>query len=160
MRRFASGAISTAPPPRTFPDVSRCRESRPQRTRPSRLKTRGLMPGRVRTFSGHSRAAGRLSRFATVIRRPPMFRLSRRVVAKQMKRLLPILFLTLLTQAVPLPQELATASIEGTVVRIGTGEILSKASVELVSVGAPGSFSTTTESDGRFYFPNVPAGTY
>ena len=77
-----------------------------------------------------------------------------------MKRLLPILFLTLLTQAVPLPQELATASIEGTVVRIGTGEILSKASVELVSVGAPGSFSTTTESDGRFYFPNVPAGTY
>ncbi|HZI51997.1 MAG TPA: carboxypeptidase regulatory-like domain-containing protein [Terriglobia bacterium] len=78
-----------------------------------------------------------------------------------MKKLLPILFVSLLAQGVPVQQQaIPTASIEGTVVRIGTGETLSKASVELVSVGPPGTFSTTTESDGRFYFPNIPAGTY
>jgi hypothetical protein len=78
-----------------------------------------------------------------------------------MKRILPIIFLTLLVQSAPLQQEgTATATIEGTVVRIGTNEILSKASVELVRVGVPGSLTTTTESDGRFYFPNIPPGTY
>jgi hypothetical protein len=78
-----------------------------------------------------------------------------------MKRILPIIFLTLLVQSAPLQQEgTATSSIEGTVVRIGTNEVLSKATVELVRVGVPGSLTTTTESDGRFYFPNIPSGTY
>ena len=56
-----------------------------------------------------------------------------------MKRILPILFLTLLAQSAPFQQQgAATSTIEGTVVRIGTGEVLSKASVELVRVGASG----------------------
>jgi len=78
-----------------------------------------------------------------------------------MKRIFPILFLTLMAQSAPLRQEVTTsASIEGMVVRLGTNEVLSKASVELVRVGVSGSLSTTTESDGRFYFPNSPPGTY
>ena len=58
------------------------------------------------------------------------------------------------------PAPAATAGIEGVIVRFGTGEVLSKSSVELVSSGVSGSRSTTTEADGRFYFPNIEPGTY
>jgi len=83
-----------------------------------------------------------------------------------MKKVIPILFLTLLAQSAVLQQPalqtppVANAGLEGTVVRFGTRDVLSKSSVELVSVGVPGSASTTTESDGRFYFPNLAPGTY
>ena len=78
-----------------------------------------------------------------------------------MKKIFAIVLLTLLSHGAPRQQDsTATAGIEGTVVRVGTNEVLSKASVELVRVGAPGSLTTTTESDGRFYFPNIPPGTY
>jgi hypothetical protein len=74
-----------------------------------------------------------------------------------MKKIFAIVLLTLLSHGAPRQQDsTATAGIEGTVVRVGTNEVLSKASVELVRVGAPGSLTTTTESDGRFYFPNIP----
>jgi len=78
-----------------------------------------------------------------------------------MKKLLLIILLTILAQGSPRQQEgTATAGIEGTVVRVGTNEILSKASVELLRVGTSDRLTTTTESDGRFYFPNIPPGTY
>jgi Carboxypeptidase regulatory-like domain len=79
-----------------------------------------------------------------------------------MKKILPILFLTMLAQGTVLQQQPGDAGIQGTIARFGTGEILSKASVDLVAAGASSSssISTTTESDGRFYFPNLPPGTY
>ena len=104
-------------------------------------------------------------KFVTAIRRAPTFRSFRRPNVKRMKRILPILFLTLLAESAALQQQgtsSATASIEGTIVRYGTNDVLSKASVELVRVGggAGGSATTTTEADGRFYFPNIAPGTY
>lgn len=52
----------------------------------------------------------------------------------------------------------ATVSLQGTVVRDGSGDPLSKARVELR--GLPEPLTITTESDGRFYFPNLPSGAY
>jgi hypothetical protein len=79
-----------------------------------------------------------------------------------MRRMLPILLLSLLAQTAASQQAppAAVASMEGTVVRFGTGEHLSKANVELVPLTGGGNASTTTEADGRFYFSNIPAGTY
>src|SRR5262245_1155424 len=79
-----------------------------------------------------------------------------------MRRIVHILFLgalvqTAASQQAPPP---AVASIEGTVVRFGTGDHLSKANVELVPMSGSGNASTTTEADGRFYFPNIAPGTY
>jgi hypothetical protein len=59
------------------------------------------------------------------------------------------------------PPPAADAGIEGTAVRFGTNERLSKAVLELRPVMGVGStLTTTTESDGRFYFPQVIPGTY
>ena len=79
-----------------------------------------------------------------------------------MKRLLAILLLSGVAHSAGLQQvpSAPNAGIEGVVVRFGTGEVLSKASVELVPVSGTGSRSTTTEADGRFYFPNTAPGTY
>src|SRR6185503_7275751 len=83
-----------------------------------------------------------------------------------MKNILSILLLTVVVygaaqQQAPPPTPPASGGIEGFVVRFGTNEVLSKSSVELVPVGAvSGSIPTTTEADGRFYFPNIPPGTY
>ena len=81
-----------------------------------------------------------------------------------MKKIFGILFLTLLVTGTArqsqAPQLPADAGMEGTVVRFGTSETLSKAVVELLPVNGTGTLSTTTESDGRFYFPNVVPGNY
>src|SRR5262245_14242368 len=78
-----------------------------------------------------------------------------------MKKILSILFLTLLAKGAALQQPAGSnAGIQGTVVRFSTGEVLTKASVDLVGVGATSSIPTTTEADGRFYFPNLAPGTY
>jgi hypothetical protein len=68
-----------------------------------------------------------------------------------------------------------TASIEGSVVRLGIGTPIAGATVELTPVGSapegvfrygvwvtqPGPrFATSTSMDGRFVLPNVPAGAY
>jgi hypothetical protein len=85
-----------------------------------------------------------------------------------MKKILAILFVSLLAygarhpqQPQPAPPLPADAGIEGTIVRFGTAERLSKAVVELQPVsGGTGRQSTTTESDGRFYFPEIVPGNY
>jgi Carboxypeptidase regulatory-like domain len=51
-------------------------------------------------------------------------------------------------------------SLQGTVTRDGSGDPLSKARVELRGGPLPSPISTTTETDGRFYFQNLPAGAY
>src|SRR5215203_2347124 len=50
-------------------------------------------------------------------------------------------------------------SVLGVVVRDDTGDPLSKARVELRG-GSPQSSIVTTDVDGKFYFHNLPAGTY
>jgi hypothetical protein len=67
--------------------------------------------------------------------------------------------LLLLFQQTP-PPVAASAGMEGTIVRFGTGELLSKSQVELVGLTGQGSQRTTTEADGRFYFPEIVPGTY
>ena len=72
-----------------------------------------------------------------------------------MESILSIVFLILLAQA---PE----AAIEGVVVRAGTSEPLSKATVELRRAEGNGthSYVTTTGSDGRFFLRNVQPGQY
>jgi protocatechuate 3,4-dioxygenase beta subunit len=53
-----------------------------------------------------------------------------------------------------------TVSVQGTVIRDGSGDPLSKARVELRGGNLPEPITTTTETDGRFYFPNLPPGAY
>src|SRR5688572_11264555 len=87
-----------------------------------------------------------------------------------MKKILSLLFVSLLVygaaqqqQPAPpqqAPQLPADAGIEGMIVRFGTAEKLSKAVVELQPVSGLGTQSTTTESDGRFYFPEIVPGNY
>jgi hypothetical protein len=80
-----------------------------------------------------------------------------------MKKIFAILFLSLLAHGAvqqgpaPLP---ADAGIEGKIVRYGTGENLSKAVVELRATSGGAVQTTTTETDGRFYFPQIVPGTY
>ncbi len=81
-----------------------------------------------------------------------------------MKKLLAVVFLMLLAQGSaqqqPVLQAPADAGMEGVAVRFATAEVLSKAVVELVSMTGLGTLTTTTESDGRFYFPNIVPGNY
>jgi hypothetical protein len=51
-------------------------------------------------------------------------------------------------------------SVQGVVVRDASNEPLSKARVELRGGPLGESTITTTENDGRFYFPNLPPGAY
>ena len=54
----------------------------------------------------------------------------------------------------------ATFSLQGLVVRDSSGDPLSKARLELRGGPFSEETTTTTESDGRFYFPNLPSGAY
>src|ERR1051326_9205480 len=54
-----------------------------------------------------------------------------------------------------------TASLEGVVARLGTGEPLARATVTLARDRSPFQvLSTTTDAGGRFSFPNVSPGEY
>jgi hypothetical protein len=85
-----------------------------------------------------------------------------------MKKIFTVLFFSLLAhgaaqqQQAPLQQAPppADAGIEGRIVRWGTGENLSKAVVELRATAGGAIQTTTTETDGRFYFPQTVPGTY
>jgi len=80
-----------------------------------------------------------------------------------MKHLIGILMISIVTYGAARQQQPAQqpdAGIEGVIVRFGTGEKMSKAVVELISVNGRGSQTTTTESDGRFYFPETVSGNY
>ena len=55
-------------------------------------------------------------------------------------------------------QQAANAGLEGTIVKFGTGEPVSKVRLELQ--GGAETVATTTETDGKFYFPNLQPGTY
>ena len=58
-------------------------------------------------------------------------------------------------------QQPAPASLEGVVVRLGTNEPLSKATVELRADASAGTgLTTTTDGDGKFLFPSVRPGQY
>jgi hypothetical protein len=82
-----------------------------------------------------------------------------------MKEIFQIVLVQLVLLVALLPQSAAAqdppaalAGVEGIILKAGTGEPLSKATVELS--GGPQPQVTTTENDGRFYFPNLAPGTY
>src|SRR5215831_14061979 len=68
-----------------------------------------------------------------------------------------VALITLLIQTAASQQE-ATGQFEGVILRLGTGEPVSKANIELR--GGPQTLLTSTESDGKFYFPNLAPGDY
>jgi len=61
--------------------------------------------------------------------------------------------------ALQTPVSQQTGSIEGIVIRAGSNDPLAKATVELAGGGASAQ-TTATESDGRFFFRNLPPGSY
>src|SRR5438874_2867233 len=58
--------------------------------------------------------------------------------------------------------EAQVSSLQGRIVRWGTDEPIAKVSVELLRIGTgtPAPFIATTDGDGAFVFPSVPAGQY
>jgi hypothetical protein len=66
--------------------------------------------------------------------------------------------LAIVAQGIAFSQQ-TTATLQGVVVRDASGDPLSKARVELRG-GPVESTTTTTGSDGRFYFPNLRPGAY
>src|SRR5437763_11206209 len=58
--------------------------------------------------------------------------------------------------------EAQVSSLQGRIVRWGTDEPIAKVSVELLRIGTgtPAPFVATTNGDGAFVFPSVPAGQY
>jgi hypothetical protein len=75
-----------------------------------------------------------------------------------MKRCALVIILLVVVQGIAFPQA-PTFSIQGVVVRDDSAAPLSKARVELRG-GPLGPITLTTDSDGRFYFPNLPSGSY
>jgi len=79
-----------------------------------------------------------------------------------MRRLLAILPFAIAAAAAPVnAQQARTASVQGAVVKVTTGEAIPSAVVELRSLDGAGRFySTTSERDGTFAFRNIPPGPY
>jgi len=69
------------------------------------------------------------------------------------------ILLLLVSGGVAFPQQPSTYSLQGVVMRDDSGDPLSKARVELRG-GSLEPTTTTTESDGKFFFLNLPGGTY
>src|SRR5437773_5605656 len=70
-------------------------------------------------------------------------------------------FLSMLLLASTLTQ--ATASIEGAVIKMGTGEAIAGATVTLDvdgPINSAGAKTAATGTDGKFLLSNVPPGTY
>ena len=61
--------------------------------------------------------------------------------------------------SVPTAAQAAPASWQGTV-RDAKGNVVAEAQVELRETGSGRTFSTTTDAQGAFTFPNLPAGNY
>ena len=72
-----------------------------------------------------------------------------------MKQILSVLSLLLLQQS---PQPPATASIEGTVLRLGTTDAIPRAKVTITQPGS--SQAITADDSGKFVFRNLAAGQY
>lgn len=82
----------------------------------------------------------------------------RGAAVRTMTGMLGLLCAAIVLSVRPAPSQTApSASIDGIILKFGTNEPLSKATVELQG-GAP--LTTTTEADGRFYFPDIPPGQY
>jgi hypothetical protein len=79
-----------------------------------------------------------------------------------MRRLLAILLFAIVAAAAPAhAQQARTASVQGAVVKVATGEAIPSAVVELRSLDGAGRFySTTSERDGTFAFRNITPGPY
>jgi hypothetical protein len=69
------------------------------------------------------------------------------------------IFLCIALVRVAFPQQAPTFSLQGVVVRSDSGEPLAKARVELRG-GSVEPTTITTENDGKFFFLNLPIGTY
>jgi hypothetical protein len=76
-----------------------------------------------------------------------------------MKRFAHGIILVIALCGVAFPQQSPTFSVQGIVVRDDSGDPLSKARVELRGA-SPESTTITTDSDGKFFFRNLPSGTY
>src|SRR5262245_50918408 len=74
-----------------------------------------------------------------------------------MRQILRFVMFAVIAQAAA-SQQVPNAGLEGVILRFETNERLSKATVELR--GGPTTLTTTTESDGRFYFPALIPGAY